>query len=75
MCACAQSCPTLFRPRNHQTPLSMEFSRQEHWNGLPFPTPGDLADPEIKPVSLVSSALVGVLLTTARPEEQDSILF
>ena len=28
----------------HQTPLSMEFSRQQYWNGLPFPTPGDIPD-------------------------------
>ena len=35
----------------HQTPLSMEFSRQEYWSGLPFPSPGDLPDPEIKPWS------------------------
>ena len=33
----------------HQVPLSMEFFRQEHWGGLPFPTPGDLPDPEIEP--------------------------
>ena len=32
----------------HQAPLSMEFSRQEHWSGLPFPSPGDLPDPGIK---------------------------
>ena len=31
----------------HQGPLCMEFSQQEFWNGLPFPTPGDLSDPEI----------------------------
>ena len=36
----------------HQTPLSMWFSRQEYWSGLPFPSPGDLPDPEIKPGSL-----------------------
>ena len=30
-------------------PLSMGFSRQDHWSGLPFPSPGDLTDPEIKP--------------------------
>ena len=36
-----------------QAPLSMGFSRQEHWNGLTFPSPGDLSDPEIKPVSPV----------------------
>ena len=35
----------------HQAPLSVEFSRQEYWNGLPFPPSGDLSDPEIKPKS------------------------
>ena len=34
----------------HQAPLSMGFSRQEYWSGLPFPTPGDLPDPGIKPM-------------------------
>ena len=35
-----------------QAPLPMGFSRQEYWNGLPCPTPGDLSDPGIKPISL-----------------------
>ena len=35
----------------HQTPLSVGFSRQEYWSGLPFPTPGDLPDPGIEPRS------------------------
>ena len=35
----------------HQAPLSMEFSSQEYWSGLPFPFPGDLPDPGIEPVS------------------------
>ena len=35
----------------HQAPLSMEFFRQEYWNGLPFPSPGDLPDPGMKPMS------------------------
>ena len=35
----------------HQTSPSMEFSRQEYWSGLPFPSPGDLPDPGIKPRS------------------------
>ena len=35
----------------HQAPLSMEFSRQEYWSGLPFPSPGDLPYPGIKPGS------------------------
>ena len=33
----------------HQASLSMEFPRQEYWSGLPFPSPGDLPDPGIKP--------------------------
>ena len=33
----------------HQAPLSMGFSRQEYWSGLPFPSPGDLPDPGIEP--------------------------
>ena len=37
------------RPRGHQTPSSMGFSRQEYWNGLPFPSPGNLPDPGIEP--------------------------
>ena len=36
-----------------QAPLSMEISRQEYWNGLPFPSPEDLSDPGIKPGSPV----------------------
>ena len=35
----------------YQAPLSMGFPRQEYWSGLPFPSPGDLADPGIKPRS------------------------
>ena len=34
-----------------QVPLSMEFSREEYWSGLPFPSPGDLSDPGIEPGS------------------------
>ena len=40
----------------HQAPLSMEFSRQEYWSGLPFPSPGDLPDTGIKPRSLALQA-------------------
>ena len=43
----------------HQAPLSLEFSRQEYWRGLPCPPPGALCDLGIKPVSLMSSALAG----------------
>ena len=46
-------CLTLVTPRNVacQVPLSMGFSRQEYWSGLPFPSPGDLPDPGIEPRS------------------------
>ena len=40
-----------------QAPLSMEFSRQKYWSGLPFPSPGDLPSPKIEPPSLVSPTL------------------
>ena len=46
----------------HQAPLSMEFSRQEYWSGLPFLSPGHLPNPGIKPASLVSPALAGGFL-------------
>ena len=44
--------------------LSMEFSRQEYWSSLPFPTPGDLPDPGIETASLVSPELAGRFLAT-----------
>ena len=47
-----------------QAPLSMGFSRQEYWNGLPFPPPGDLSDPGIKPTSPVFPAVAGGFFTT-----------
>ena len=47
----------------HQAPLSMEFSRQEYWSRLPFPSPEDLPDPGIEPASLMSPA--GRSLTTS----------
>ena len=46
-----------------EAPLSMGFSRQEYWSGLPFPPPEDLLNPGIEPVSLISSALAGGFLT------------
>ena len=49
----AKSCLTLATPWTvtHQAPLSMGFPRQEYWSGLPFPPPGDLPNPGIKPGS------------------------
>ena len=51
----------------HQAPLSMEFSMQEYWSGLPFPTPGDLSEPGTESVSLVSPALAGGFFATEPP--------
>ena len=48
----------------HQASLSMGFSRQEYWSGLPCPPPGDLPDPGIEPTSLTSPALAGGFFTT-----------
>ena len=48
-----KSCPTFANPCSVacQAPLSMEFSRQEYWSGLSFPSPGDLLNPGIQPGS------------------------
>ena len=64
----AQLCPTLFNSMDHsppQAPLSMGFSRQKHWSGLPFPSPGDRRIPRIEPASLMSPALAGRFFTTS----------
>ena len=52
---------------SRQAPLSIGFSRQEYWSGLPFLSPGYLPDPGIEPESLASSALAGRFFTTAPP--------
>ena len=64
-----QSCPTLCNPMDCSlpAPLSMGFSRQEYWSGLPCPPPGDLPDPGIEPASLISLALAGGSLPLAPP--------
>ena len=48
-----------------QVPLSMGFSRQEYWSGLPCPSPGDLSNPGIEPVCLMSPALASEYFTTS----------
>ena len=60
-----KSCPTLMTPWTIalQSPLSMEFCRQQYWSGLPCPPLGDLPDPGIKPTSFMSPALTGVFFT------------
>ena len=53
----------------HQAPLSMGFSRQEYWNGVPCPPPGALPGLEIEPTSLTSLALA-VGFFTAEPSQK-----
>ena len=54
-----------------EAPPSMEFSRQEYWNGLPFPSPGDLPDPRMEPRSPASA---GRVFTTELPGKPDTPL-
>ena len=68
--SCVLRCVQLSEPPStaaRQAPLSMEFSKQEYWSGLPFPSPGDLPNPGIKPASPASPALAGRFSTTAPP--------
>ena len=72
MHACLLSCAWLFvTPWTvaHQASLSMGFSKQEYWSDVPFPVPGDLPDPGVKPVSPV---LAGKSLSTAPPRKTKS---
>ena len=55
----------------HQAPLSMEFFRQEYWSALPFPTPRDLPNPGIEPMS---SVLAGGFFTTEPPGKLPPLL-
>ena len=59
--------PDSFQPHRLacQAPLSMEFSRQDYWSGLPCPSPADLPDPGIEPTSLISPALAGRFFSTS----------
>ena len=73
LCSVTHSRSTLCDPWTvaPQAPLSVEFSRQEYWSGLPFPSPGDLPSPIIKPASPKSSALANGLFITEPPGKQD----
>ena len=73
-----QSCFTLLRPharQAHEDPVYMGFSRHEFWSGLPFPTPGDLPKPAMKPSSPVLPALAGGFLIAEAPGKPNSFLF
>ena len=57
-----------------QAPLSVGFSRQGYWSGLPCPPPGDLPDPGMEPASPMSPALAGGFFTTRTPREVPCLL-
>ena len=57
-----------------QAPLSLGFSRQEYWSGLPFPPPGDLPDPGIELVSPMSPASAGGFFTTSANWESQGLV-
>ena len=61
--SCVQLCVTPWTVA-HLALLSMRLSMQEYWSGLPFPPPGDLPDPGIKPTSPEPLALLGGFFTT-----------
>ena len=65
----AQSCLTLCDPMDCSLPGSCVpgIFQAEYWSGLPFPTPGDLPNPGIKPMSLASPALAGRFFITVSP--------
>ena len=65
-CLVAKSCPTFTTPWTvaHQVPLSMGFLRQDYWSGLPFPSPEDLPNVGIEPMS---PALAGIFFTPESP--------
>ena len=70
----AKFCPTLGTPWTValQAPLSIEFPRQKYPSGLLFPSPGNLPDPGIEPVSAVSPALASGFFTTEPPVKPTS---
>ena len=65
-CSVTKSCPTLATPWTvaHQAPLSMGFSRQEYWSGLPCPLSADLPNPGIELTSLMYPVLAGGFFTS-----------
>ena len=75
LCACsvAKLCPTLCNPTDCslQVPLSMGFSGQEYWSGLPFPSPGDLSNPAIR---LASPTMTGGFFITEPPGKSRMII-
>ena len=58
----------------HQAPSSMEFSRQEYWSGLPYPSPGNLTNPGIEPRSPALQADAGLSESSEKPQKSENHL-
>ena len=73
-CLVAKLCPILCTPRDCSPPGSSDHRivQAEYWSGLPFPPPGDLSDPRIKPAFLTSPALAGRFFNTESPEKSSA---
>ena len=73
-----QSCPTFCDPMDcspREAPLSIGFSRQEYWSGLPFPSPGDLPDPGIESTACEAPALHAGSLPLSHQGSQRVVFF
>ena len=69
LCRSVTSASATLRTVVSHAPLTAGFSQQEYWSGWPFPSPGDLPNPGIKPTSPASPALAGRLFTTEPPRK------
>ena len=67
VCCHLQLFATPWTPLDRQAPLFMGFPRQEYWSGLPFPSPRDLPDSGIEPMSHLCPALAGAFFATVSP--------
>ena len=69
-------CPTLWDPMDYSPLgyLSMGFSRQEYWSGLPSPSPGDLPDPGMEPLSPILAGGFFTIQPLRKPKLNDSVV-
>ena len=78
MCVCMQSCFTCVQffaslTVDHHASLPIGLSRQEYWSGLPYHPPGDLPNPKIEPLSVMSPALANGFFTTSATEKPQTL--
>ena len=66
-CMCVHVCSIMSDPIDYNPPAFWNFTWQEYWSGLPFPSPGNLPDPGIQTASVAFPALTGRFFTTVPP--------